>query len=87
VTALLNARPGTVVVVCDVRGLVRPGAADLDRLGRLRLVTRRRGCALVLRNTPLRLRLLLELAGLSEVFECDVWPASPPDVPGHSEAD
>jgi hypothetical protein len=71
VIALLDAFPGARLVICDVAALVRPGPADLDQLGRLRIVTRRRGCGLVLRHAGLRLRLLLELTGLDEVLVCE----------------
>lgn len=71
VAALLDARPAARLVICDVAALERPRPADLDQLGRLRLATRRRGCDLVLRNAGLRLRLLLELTGLDEVFACE----------------
>ena len=74
--ALLAASPGTRLVVCDVAALLRPGPADLNQLGRLRMATRRRGCGLVLRNAGVRLRLLLELTGLDEVFVCEGAPAA-----------
>lgn len=79
VAALLDGLPDVRLVVCDVTALVRPGPADLHQLGRLRLVTRRRGCGLVLRNAGLRLRLLLELTGLDEVFVCEGAPAGGTD--------
>ncbi len=76
VAALLDARPGTSLVVCDVAALERPGPGELDQLGRLRLVTRRRVCGLVLRNAGGRLRLLLAVTGLDEVFVCEGTPVA-----------
>ena len=46
----------------------RPTTADLERLARRRLDARRRGCELVLTGVGVRLRLLLAVTGLDEVF-------------------
>ncbi|MET8541461.1 STAS domain-containing protein [Kitasatospora sp. NPDC004799] len=66
--ALLAEHPEGRVVVCDVSALRRPAPADLDHLARLRLTARRAGRQVVLRGVGPRLRLLLVLTGLAEVF-------------------
>lgn|GEM_PF-3058946 len=52
----------------DVSGIEQPGRADLEQLARRRLEARRRGCELVLIGVGERLRLLLTVTGLDEVF-------------------
>jgi anti-anti-sigma regulatory factor len=52
----------------DVSTIERPTRADLERLARRRLDARRRGCELVLTGVGARLRLLLAMIGLDEVF-------------------
>lgn len=46
----------------------QPTGADLERLARRRLDARRRGCELALTGVGERLRLLLMLTGLDELF-------------------
>ena len=46
----------------------RPSRADLEQLARRRLEARRRGCELELTGVGERLRLVLALTGLDEVF-------------------
>lgn len=52
----------------DVSAIDRPTRADLEWLARRRLDARRRGYELVLTGVGERLRLLLALTGLDEVF-------------------
>jgi anti-anti-sigma regulatory factor len=52
----------------DVSGIERPTKVDLEQLARRRLEARRRGCELVLIGVGERLRLLLTVTGLDEVF-------------------
>lgn len=52
----------------DVSSIEQPTKADLERLARRRLDARRRGQELVLTGVGERLRLLLALTGLDEVF-------------------
>lgn len=52
----------------DVSTIERPTRADLEQLARRRLDARRRGCELVLTGVGERLRLLLAVTGLDEVF-------------------
>jgi anti-anti-sigma regulatory factor len=52
----------------DVSGIERPTKADLEQLARRRLEARRRGYELVLIGVGERLRLLLTVTGLDEVF-------------------
>ena len=52
----------------DVSTIEQPTRADLEQLARRRLEARRRGCELVLTGVGERLRLLLALTGLDEVF-------------------
>ncbi|MEY9863247.1 ABC-type transporter Mla MlaB component [Catenulispora sp. GAS73] len=61
----------------DVSTIEQPTRADLERLARRRLDARRRGCELVLTGVGERLRLLLALTGLDEVFV--IVGAGPPD--------
>ena len=62
------ARPGPRSIVCDARTLREPHLGTVDRLARLRLVARRLGLELRLRNAPRELRELIVLAGLEEVL-------------------
>ncbi|MFJ8201126.1 STAS domain-containing protein [Streptomyces sp. NPDC096152] len=80
--ALLTAWPDAAVVVCDVSAVDQPRAADLDHLARLRLTAQRAGRALVLRGVGPRLRLLLALTGLGEVFGAEAGGLSAPDGVG-----
>lgn len=57
----------------------RPTGADLAQLARLRLDAVRRGCELELTGVGERLRLLLALTGLDEVFVIGGGPAPPED--------
>ncbi|ACU76478.1 hypothetical protein Caci_7654 [Catenulispora acidiphila DSM 44928] len=52
----------------DVSSIEQPTKADLERLARRRLDARRRGRELVLTGVGARLRLLLAVTGLDEVF-------------------
>lgn len=52
----------------DVSAIERPTREDLEQLARQRLDARRRGCELVLTGVGERLRLLLTVTGLDEVF-------------------
>ncbi|GAA2056113.1 hypothetical protein GCM10009839_76430 [Catenulispora yoronensis] len=52
----------------DASAIDRPTREDLQRLARLRLDARRSGCDLVLTGVGQRLRLLLAVTGLEEVF-------------------
>jgi hypothetical protein len=61
----------------DVSTIEQPTRADLERLARRRLDARRRGRELVLTGVGERLRLLLALTGLDEVFV--IGGAGPPD--------
>jgi len=61
----------------DVSSIEQPTRADLERLARRRLEARRRGCRLVLVGVGERLRLLLALTGLEEVFV--IGGAAPPE--------
>ena len=61
----------------DVSTVEQPTRADLERLARRRLDARRRGCELELTGVGARLRLLLALTGLDEVFV--IGGAAPPD--------
>lgn len=55
----------------------RPTRADLEQLARLRLDAGRRGYDLELTGVGERLRFLLELTGLDEVFGIGSGPAPP----------
>jgi anti-anti-sigma regulatory factor len=55
----------------DASAIDRPTRADLEWLARRRLDARRRGCELVLTGVGERLRLLLAVTGLDEVFAID----------------
>lgn len=56
------------IVLYDASAIDRPTREDLHRLARLRLEARRGGCDLVLTGVGRRLRLLLAVTGLDEVF-------------------
>ena len=68
--ALLEGRPAHQVV-CDVAGVVRPDAATVDALARLKLLARALGGALRVEGAAPDLHGLIELMGLSEVLPCD----------------
>jgi hypothetical protein len=55
-------------LVCDVGRIAGPGAAAVDLLARLKLMTKRLGRPLVLQRTPRRLQELLAIAGLDEIL-------------------
>lgn len=59
---------GVEVVLWRMDGLTDPDLAVVDSLARLQLAARRLGGSIRLRNPDDRLRDLLDLAGLSEVF-------------------
>ncbi len=74
---------GAVVIICDVGGLIRPDAAVVDAVCRIRLAARRRGGRLALRNASPELLDLLDLVGL-----CDILPVarrSGPEAQGQPE--
>lgn len=56
------------IVLYDASAIERPTREDLHRLARLRLEARRGGCDLVLTGVGQRLRLLLAVTGLDELF-------------------
>lgn len=56
------------VVVCDVRGVVRPDLATVEALARLRLTARRHGSRLLIQGAAPDLIGLLELVGLDETM-------------------
>ena len=58
-------------LVCDVGGLIRPNAATVDVVCRIRLAARRVGCRLRLRRSSPELVRLLDLMGLCDVVEDD----------------
>jgi ABC-type transporter Mla MlaB component len=55
-------------VVCDVAAFAEPDAVTIDALAQFQLAVRRRGKSIELRNASARMRGLLSLMGLSEVF-------------------
>ncbi|GAA1970774.1 hypothetical protein GCM10009838_32470 [Catenulispora subtropica] len=65
----------------DASAIERPTREDLHRLARMRLAARRDGCDLVLTGVGRRLRLLLAVTGLAEVFTIS------PDTTGPDTAD
>ncbi|MEU8705117.1 hypothetical protein [Streptomyces sp. NPDC048565] len=71
--ALVSGAPeasGTVVVDCDVGGVVHPDLAVVEAVARLGLVARRAGgVELRLRNVPVELGALLGLVGLADGVE------------------
>ena len=66
-TVVMVADDGSEEVVARVRGR-KPDLALVDALVRMRLVARRRGCRLLLRDPSEELRELLALVGLAEVL-------------------
>jgi anti-anti-sigma regulatory factor len=56
------------VIVCDVRGLVRPDATCVHALARLQLTARRLGRRVRLLDPPPELRDLLRFVGLDEAL-------------------
>ncbi|WP_069171034.1 STAS domain-containing protein [Streptomyces griseus] len=64
--ALLDGAPETVLVECDLGGVVRPDLALVEAVARLGLVARRAGgVELRLCNVPAGCRALLDLVGLA----------------------
>lgn len=63
----------------DASAIDRPTRADLEWLARRRLDARRRGCELVLTGVGERLRLLLAVTGLDEVFTIAADGTSEPE--------
>jgi hypothetical protein len=73
------------VVLWRMDGMSDPDLRVVDALARLQLAARRVGGSIRLRNPCERLRALLEVAGLTDVFPDVVidGPAEPhPDAPG-----
>lgn len=66
------ARERASLVICDVHRLVRPDAAAVDAICRIRVVARRRGARVRLSRPSAELRELLDLIGL-----CDVLTEAP----------
>lgn len=62
---------GTEVVVWEAPPGVRPDLAVIERLARLRLDARRRGCGFRLRNPCADMVALIEFLGLAGVFGTD----------------
>ncbi|MGW4533023.1 STAS domain-containing protein [Nocardia sp. NPDC004340] len=60
---------GHRAILCDVRALSGCASAVVQALARIALTTRRSGCRCVLVGADDRLLILLDLAGLSEVFD------------------
>jgi ABC-type transporter Mla MlaB component len=56
------------IIVCDVRGLVRPDALTVHALARLQLTARRLGRRVRLLHAPPELRDLLRFVGLDEAL-------------------
>jgi anti-anti-sigma regulatory factor len=56
------------IIVCDVRGLVRPDALTVHALARLQLTARRLGRRVRLLHPPPELRDLLRFVGLDEAL-------------------
>jgi hypothetical protein len=67
------------IVLYDASAIDRPTREDLHRLARLRLAARRGGCDLVLTGVGQRLRLLLAVTGLDEVFTIAADGTSEPE--------
>lgn len=67
VRTLLEDRPAERIV-CDVGFLTHSDVAVVDALCRIRLVARRRGCQLRLRDASIELLDLLFLVGLTDVI-------------------
>ncbi len=49
---------------------LQPDLSVVDRLARLQLAAGRLGCSIRIRDAPVRLRELIDLAGLSDVITC-----------------
>ena len=62
---------GAELVVCDVGSVIRPDAATVDAVCRVRLAARRLGCGVRLRHASSELVALLDLMGLCDVAEGD----------------
>ncbi len=67
---------GARIILCDVAQLPRPDLGTVDALARLQLVAHRRGCSVRLVNVTPALRGLLDLAGLTDLFEAGSAPAA-----------
>ncbi|MGW4242935.1 STAS domain-containing protein [Nocardia sp. NPDC004722] len=59
---------GHTVIACDVNGISGCAATVLQALARIALTARQSGCRIVLVDADDRVRFLLELAGLREVW-------------------
>lgn len=59
----------TKVLLCDVAGLVHPGAESVDALARMQLIGRREGTSIYFRGASAELRELLEFVGLDDLLE------------------
>ena len=66
---------GRIVVVCDVRGLVRQDLDAIDAVARLALAARRLGCGVRLENASSELRDLVAFVGLAEILPCSIASA------------
>jgi hypothetical protein len=75
------------IVLYDASALDRPTREDLHRLARLRLEARRNGCDLVLTGVGQRLRLLLTVTGLDELFTIAPERSGPAEPTGRPEPD
>jgi ABC-type transporter Mla MlaB component len=73
---------GVEVVVWRMDGVTDPDLRIVDALSRLQLAARQVGASIRLRNPCERLRALLDLAGLSDVFPDVVDAAGAPDPKG-----
>ncbi|OKI99120.1 hypothetical protein [Kitasatospora sp. CB01950] len=67
-TALLAAHHPPATIVLLVGNVLRPAPGDLHRLGRMAVLARRTGHRVVLRGAGPRLRLLLDLTGLTDAL-------------------
>jgi hypothetical protein len=77
------------IVLYDASAIEKPTREDLQRLARLRLDARRGGCDLVLTGVGQRLRLLLTVTGLDELFtiSADGMCGEPGDAEPTAEPD
>jgi anti-anti-sigma regulatory factor len=66
IDALAGSRPS--IVICDVSGLVRPDAAAVDAICRMRVAARRLGARLLVRHASAEFLELLDLMGLCDVL-------------------
>jgi len=66
INALVASPPS--LVICDVSGLVRPDAAAVDAICRIRVAVRRHGARLRLRNASAEFLELLDVMGLCDVL-------------------